>query len=104
MVWCMSPQAAARRAAMDDVALSREIEAVFGSTLGSVRSVEGRARFNLMTSSAMRVCAERLVLVGNAANQLHPVAGQGFNLGMRDSAVLAEVISTALHHKADIGF
>ena len=67
----------------------------FGSRLGELRRIETRVLHRLRVCHAPRITAERTVLVGNAANALHPVGAQGFNLGLRDVEALAEVLGEA---------
>jgi 2-octaprenyl-6-methoxyphenol hydroxylase len=68
----------------------------FGSRLGRFRRVGKRAAYPLALVQASRVTARRTAVVGNAAHGLHPVAGQGYNLGLRDIATLAEVVADTL--------
>ena len=68
---------------------------MFGSRLGELRDVEWRVRHPLRVCHAPRVTAPRTVLIGNAANTLHPVGAQGFNLGLRDVATLARLLGEA---------
>ncbi len=74
---------------------------LFGSRLGELRDVEPRVRHPLRVCHAPRVTAPRTVLVGNAANALHPVGAQGFNLGLRDVEALARVLGEAIAGGAD---
>src|SRR5690606_37583258 len=82
----------------------------FGNRLGRLTRAGRRASYPLSLSTADRQIAERAVILGNAAHSLHPIAGQSFNLSLRDVAVLAEVIvahrddpgaAAALRHYAD---
>ncbi|HSG11279.1 MAG TPA: 2-octaprenyl-6-methoxyphenyl hydroxylase [Gammaproteobacteria bacterium] len=86
--------------ALDDRAFLDELQARFGQRLGRLQRVGLRQAWPLRLVSATASVAGRLVLVGNAVHTLHPVAGQGFNLGARDVAVLAEVLVDA--HRAGI--
>lgn len=79
--------------AMDDSALLERVQAAFGYRLGRFRRVGKRQPYPLSLVTAQSVVADRAVLIGNAANGLHPVAAQGFNLGLRDVASLAELIA-----------
>lgn len=79
--------------AMDDSVLLERVQAAFGYRLGCFRRVGKRQAYPLSLVTAQRVVADRAVLIGNAANGLHPVAAQGFNLGLRDVAILAELIA-----------
>ena len=95
LVWSCGEEAAARLADLSDRGFAEALDAIFGGRLGGVDSVDGRAAFDLRLVRAKSIVADRAVLIGNAANHLHPVAGQGFNLGVRDAACLAEVVARA---------
>lgn len=86
----------------DDVFLKRLSER-FGDRLGKLIKTGKRSSYPLALTKAEKTLAKRAVLIGNAAHSLHPVAGQGFNLGVRDIAVLAETINDALAKNIDIG-
>lgn len=92
-VWTVSETDAARVLELDDNAFIVELQAAFGYRLGAFSKVGKRAAYPLMLSKALRLTATRSVLVGNAAHGLHPVAAQGFNLGMRDIAALCDCIA-----------
>ncbi len=81
------------------------MQAAFGYRLGRLSRVGKRSAYPLSLSKALRLTAERSVLVGNSAHGLHPVAAQGFNLGMRDVAALCDCIVDArtAHPGADLG-
>ena len=95
LVWCCDERDAERIAGLPERAFVQALGTIFGGRLDGFVSADERARFRLRLVRARTVVADRIVLVGNAANHLHPVAGQGFNLGMRDVACLAEVIAAA---------
>ena len=95
LVWSCGEEEADRLAELSDRDFAKALEAIFGGRLGGVDRAEDRAVFGLRLVRAKSVVADRTVLIGNAANHLHPVAGQGFNLGMRDAACLAEVVAQA---------
>jgi len=95
VVWTLTPEAAQRMAVADDEQFRRTLQASFGWRAGQIIRVGTRARYPLSLVSAQRLRAERVALIGNAAQSLHPVAAQGFNLGLRDAAMLAEFIATA---------
>ena len=95
LVWSCDEAPAQRLAEMPAREFATALDSVFGGRLGGFAAVDDRAVFPLRLVRADTVCAERVVLIGNAANHLHPVAGQGFNLGMRDAACLTEVVSAA---------
>ncbi|HJV84743.1 MAG TPA: UbiH/UbiF/VisC/COQ6 family ubiquinone biosynthesis hydroxylase [Noviherbaspirillum sp.] len=92
MVWCARPANAARLAALPDTEFLVELERAFGSRLGRFTKVSPRAAFPLGLNAHAAV-SSRTVAIGNAAQTLHPVAGQGMNLGLRDAAVLARLLA-----------
>lgn len=96
IVWTHEPQTAERLMSLADDAFIAEFQAAFGFRLGRFLRVSPRQSYPLSLSRAESHVTERMVVVGNAAQGLHPIAGQGFNLGLRDAAALAEVISDAL--------
>ncbi|NHA15139.1 2-octaprenyl-6-methoxyphenyl hydroxylase [Thioalkalivibrio sp. XN279] len=100
IVWTLPPERAATVAALDDDAFLAELQRAFGYRLGVLRKVGRRASYPLSLVQARAWHAGRVVLAGNAAHGIHPVAGQGFNLGLRDAAALAELVA---RHPADPG-
>jgi len=104
-VWTVSSQDAERVLGLDDAAFLDELQQAFGYRLGRLSRVGKRAGYPLSLSKALRLTAERSVLVGNSAHGLHPVAAQGFNLGMRDVAALCDCIADArrIEPSADLG-
>jgi len=92
-IWTVSDDDAERVMTLDDTAFLGEVQALFGNRLGTLSRVGKRACYPLTLSKAMRLTTTRGVLVGNAAHGLHPVAAQGFNLGMRDVASLCDCIA-----------
>jgi 2-octaprenyl-6-methoxyphenol hydroxylase len=104
IVWIRRPEEAARLLAPPDEEFLVELQAAFGYRLGRLLRVGTRYSYPLALSRSERHVAPRLAIVGNAAQSLHPIAGQGFNLGLRDAASLAEVIADALAAgRADVG-
>ncbi len=95
MVWCLPAPLARARLALSDAAVGAAIGAALGPRLGAPRAVGPRSLFPLHTHRRERVCENRLVRLGNAAQSLHPVAGQGFNLGIRDSVCLVQCLADA---------
>ena len=93
LVWCCGGERADRLAALPERAFVETLDAVFAGRLGGFASAGERTVFGLRFVRADATVAERVALIGNAANHLHPVAGQGFNLGMRDAACLTEVVA-----------
>ncbi|HUW99273.1 MAG TPA: FAD-dependent monooxygenase [Acidiferrobacter sp.] len=80
-----------------------QLQAAFGNRLGRLLDASARLRFPLILQQAPNPAAERVVIIGNAAHTLHPVAGQGFNLGLRDVAALADRIADAYRRHEDFG-
>jgi 2-octaprenyl-6-methoxyphenol hydroxylase len=92
VVWALAPDAAARALALDDARFISELQRAFGLRLGRFTRVGRRQSYPLALTRSERVTAARAVILGNAAQGLHPVAGQGFNLALRDVAALAELL------------
>jgi 2-octaprenyl-6-methoxyphenol hydroxylase len=92
IVWTEKREAAARLLSMDDVRFGREIARRLGDHLGAVRPIGRRWSYGLGALHAHRYFATRLALVGDAAHGIHPIAGQGLNLGFRDVAALAQLL------------
>lgn len=103
LVWTERQEEAARLVTLEPEALCAEIEAAMGSTLGSVTIEERVQSFPLRLQLARSFIAPRLALIGDAAHVIHPIAGQGLNLGLKDVAALAEVVVEALRLGADPG-
>ncbi len=93
LVWCCAPDEAARRARLSDDAFLAELGAAFGQRMGRFTKITGRAAFPLGLTAAPTLVQGRIAIVGNAAQTLHPVAGQGLNLGLRGAHTLAEALS-----------
>ena len=92
LVWTASPPEAARLQALEPAAFLDELQAAFGDRAGRFTAIEARAAFPLRLRAVNTPIALRTAIVGNAAQALHPVAGQGLNLGLRDAAELAATI------------
>ena len=92
LVWCCGEDRAEQLAGLPERDFAEALDAVFAGRLGGFVPVGGRGTFPLRLVRARRIVGDRVVLIGNAANHLHPVAGQGFNLGVRDVACLAEAV------------
>ncbi len=103
VVWTVASGQADVIMALDDAAFLEQLQARFGQRLGRLTHVGRRQAWPLRLLSARRAVAERLVLVGNAIHTLHPIAGQGFNLGARDVAALAEIVVDAVRAGEDPG-
>ena len=93
VVWTLAPEAAKRALALDDATFIAELQEAFGLRLGRFTRVGRRQSYPLSLTRSEKLTAPRAVILGNAAQGLHPVAGQGFNLGLRDVAALAELLA-----------
>lgn len=98
VVWCSAPERAAELAALDNAAFSRALSVAFGDRLGRLSSQAPRHVFPLALSARRAQVHGRVAAIGNAAQTLHPVAGQGLNLGLRDAARLAQTLGGWLAH------
>jgi 2-octaprenyl-6-methoxyphenol hydroxylase len=92
LVWCMPPMVAQRRLSMTAEALRTELQRAIGSRIGTVVSLGVLRGYRLHERVRTDVHAHRCVAIGNAAQTLHPVAGQGFNLALRDCATLIDCL------------
>ncbi|HEV8645987.1 MAG TPA: FAD-dependent monooxygenase [Burkholderiales bacterium] len=92
LVWTAAPGAAARITEMNDKSFLDRLQTHFGDRAGRFRSVAARVRFPLALKFAADPVLPRSVLLGNAAQALHPIAGQGFNLGLRDAWELVDLL------------
>lgn len=94
MVWCCRPARAEQLMAFSDTAFLAALQHAFGSRVGQFNQLTQRVAYPLGLNTHAATSA-RMVAIGNAAQTLHPVAGQGFNLGLRDAAVLARLLARA---------
>ena len=92
LIWTTAPEASSRLLALPEHEFLETLQRHFGDRAGRFLSIGARARFPLSLRYALDPVLPRAVLLGNAAQALHPIAGQGFNLGLRDAWELAEVI------------
>jgi 2-octaprenyl-6-methoxyphenol hydroxylase len=92
LVWTTTPDSAQQLCALPEAGFLKRLQCAFGSRLGAFSSASARAWFPLALKTTARIAEPRTVALGNAAQTLHPVAGQGFNLGLRDAWELAEVV------------
>ena len=88
---------------MTDAELSAEIERRAHSLLGKMRAEPGRGVFPLTIETAHSFARARIALVGEAAHVVPPIGAQGLNLGLRDAAMLAEIVADARRHETDVG-
>lgn len=103
VVWTVASDQAEAVMALDDSDFLAEFQSRFGYRLGRLEQVGRRQAWPLRLVQAKESVRERLALMGNAVHTLHPIAGQGFNLGARDVAVLAEVLVDAVNAGEDPG-
>ncbi|MGB9367132.1 MAG: ubiquinone biosynthesis hydroxylase [Xanthobacteraceae bacterium] len=103
LVWTETDAEAARLVALPDDEFHGELERRFGLHLGDIGVVGPRRAYPLGLFIARAFVAERIALVGDAAHVIHPIAGQGLNMGLRDVAALAEAIVDAARLGLDIG-
>ena len=90
LVWCGSPESSEYRLQLSDVAFLNELEKEFGSRIGRFLKIQDRRLYQLGLNYRKEITKNNEVWIGNAAQTLHPVAGQGLNLGLRDAFLLAE--------------
>ncbi|MBT5414045.1 MAG: UbiH/UbiF/VisC/COQ6 family ubiquinone biosynthesis hydroxylase [Rhodospirillaceae bacterium] len=103
VVWTERRERAPHLMGLDEAAFAAEIAHRFGPSLGALEVVGGRWSYPLALCHADRYAAPRLALVGDAAHAIHPIAGQGFNLGLRDVAALAETVVDTARLGLDFG-
>jgi 2-octaprenyl-6-methoxyphenol hydroxylase len=103
IVWTVDADAGPAMLKLSDRAFLHEAEKRMGGLLGRLSGASPRATYPLGFHHAARVTAERLALVGDAAHGIHPIAGQGLNLGFRDVAALAEVLVEGKRLGLDLG-
>ena len=103
LVWTVEDDSLDQVLSYNDGAFLDQVQQRFGWRLGRFQHVGKRTAYPLVHIRALKSTAGRVALVGNAAHSLHPVAGQGFNLGIRDVAVLAEVVMEAFNKGSDVG-
>jgi 2-octaprenyl-6-methoxyphenol hydroxylase len=103
IVWTEEEHDAPALLALDNKAFARQLASRFGDFLGRVEPEPGRWSYPLSLIQAERYAAQRLALIGDAAHVIHPIAGQGWNLGVRDIAALAELLVDAHRLGLDLG-
>ena len=103
IVWSVPDADAAGWLSLNDEDFAAEAEAAMGGFLGKIEMLAPRSTFPLGFHHAAQITAKRLALVGDAAHAIHPIAGQGLNLGFRDVAALAEVLVEGARLGLDLG-
>ena len=103
IVWSIEDGKAAGLLKLDDAAFAAEAQAAMGGFIGTIRLLTPRSSYPLGFHHAVRITDRRLALVGDAAHAIHPIAGQGVNLGFRDAAALAEVLVDGARLGLDLG-
>lgn len=103
VVWTLTPELADEMSLLSDEEFKIALEKNFGSWLGGITDVGKRDIYPLKLVQAEEQVYHRMVLIGNASHTIHPIAGQGFNLGLRDVQQLTKVIKKALNAQQDIG-
>ncbi|TWT02574.1 UbiH/UbiF/VisC/COQ6 family ubiquinone biosynthesis hydroxylase [Reyranella sp. CPCC 100927] len=103
IVWTERAELVPALLRLSEAAFQNEFARRFGEHLGAVKAVGPRFSYPLSVQTAERLVAPRLALVGDAAHGIHPIAGQGWNLGLRDVAALAEIVVDAHRLGLDVG-
>lgn len=103
LVWCHPQEKADEVLGWTDDRFCNELQKAFGWRLGRITHAGKRAVYPLSLTTASQCISHRVALVGNAAQTLHPIAGQGFNLGLRDVMSLAESLTQAWSEQKDVG-
>ena len=103
IVWSVPDEDAAGWLSLGDADFAAEAQAAMGGFLGKIEMLAPRSSFPLGFHHAAQITADRLALVGDAAHTIHPIAGQGLNLGFRDAAALAQVLVEGARLGLDLG-
>jgi len=103
IVWSVPKDDAAGWLSLDERDFAAEAEAAMGGFLGKVEMLAQRSSYPLGFHHAAEITAKRLALVGDSAHSIHPIAGQGLNLGFRDAAALTEVLVEGARLGLDLG-
>lgn len=96
LVWCHTPENIDQVMEWSDLEFKNKLQEAFGFRLGKIEKVGNRSCYPLSLHLAQKTFTNRVLLLGNSAHTVHPIAGQGFNLGLRDIAALIEQIELAL--------
>lgn len=101
LVWCGSPESSQIRLELSEANFLKSLQAVFGSRIGQFLKIQDRRLYELGLNYRKEISHDNAVWIGNAAQTLHPVAGQGLNLGLRDAYLLAEKLSALFSKPED---
>ena len=101
LIWCGTPSSSQARLALSDADFLKSLQVEFGSRIGQFLKIQDRRLYELGLNYRKEITQANEVWIGNAAQTLHPVAGQGLNLGLRDAYLLAEKISTLFSKPED---
>ncbi len=101
LVWTMPPEQSEKILALDNNEFKQQLELAFGSWLGEITFVGKRDVYPLVLLQARQQTFHRMALIGNASHTIHPIAGQGFNLGLRDVQQMSALIDKALNASTD---
>ena len=96
LVWCQGEERYQKTMELDDETFRNELQKSFGFRLGKINRVGERTSYPLSLHLPEKIYSGRTLLLGNSAHTLHPIAGQGFNIGLRDIAALVELIETRM--------
>lgn len=96
LVWCNTPESANRLLGLDEQRFTEALQDEFGYRLGRIRKVGERHSYPLALHVAHKPYRQRVLLLGNSAHTLHPIAGQGFNIGLRDVAALRDAVEESI--------
>ncbi len=103
LVWCVKPEQAEAMMAWDDEQFITQLQQAFGYRAGKLIQTGKRFVYPLSLTLADSIVGHRVALLGNSSHTIHPIAGQGFNLGLRDVEAMRQVIAKALDDGLDIG-
>lgn len=102
LVWSLQPEQAKQILSLDEAEFLKQLQQAFGYRLGKFNRVGKRFSFPLALVQAKQQVGNGYILLGNSAHTIHPIAGQGFNLSLRDVAVLAELLTKQHQNNADL--
>lgn len=103
IVWSADTDRARALMLLDEAACNTQLQAACGDSLGALKLTSERVAIALALGFARDYCAHRVALIGDAAHTLHPLAGQGVNLGILDAATLAEILLATATQQRDVG-